>query len=153
MCTLCKEWILYENCGLDGKFDRVRVEKTDVVCRGCKLDKKLEEWTCSMHVWKSEIFEWKNDLESRCVMMEARLVAIDVRMTSVEESVMSNHCRSVELGMNMNEVQMKNGEMMNVIENNMGVLEVRLAEFDDKRVAGMSESVIGLDGESEGESG
>ena len=79
------------------------------------------------------------------MMMETRLVAIDVRMTSVEESVMSDHCRSVELGMNMNEVQKKNDEMMNVIENNMGVFAVRLAEFDDKRVAEMSESVIGLE--------
>ena len=43
-CSLCKEWILYENSGIKGKFDKERIRKTYFEFRGCQFENKLNMW-------------------------------------------------------------------------------------------------------------
>ena len=52
------------------KVDQVKVEKTDIECRSCKID------------------EWKKEQECVLFRIEASLVELDVRMVVIEEFVL-----------------------------------------------------------------
>ena len=155
-CSLCKEWILYENSGIKGKFDKERIEKTDFECRGCQLN-----------LWKQEIIEWKNGMdawkEQECcmLMMEARIVELDIRMSGIEGA--SALCSSENVEEKMAEVkdeQRSLSEMQKVVDESVLKLEQRMSDVeqkliskDDKKsdlevkdiVEKMTESVIGLE--------
>ena len=42
-CSLCKQWDIYENYGLTGKYSASKIAKQEVTCRNCMMGKLIED--------------------------------------------------------------------------------------------------------------
>jgi hypothetical protein len=129
LCDRCDENVLYENCGMKGEYDEVKVNLHKFVCRMCKSEE------C-----KSELEEKLKACEERLVLFSERLPILDaglVRVTEESKNVVKDECVKVDVRLNEVSARMvmlddsvnMMGDKIVKVETRQGIFEGSVADI------------------------
>src|ERR1051325_12007680 len=80
-CAECGGSELFENCGLEGEYDKMKLKCAEFVCRHCVAEKGIND----IDKWKKEVDEWKKGIDSWKIEINRRLDLAENKKLEMED--------------------------------------------------------------------